>query len=363
MRRNGRHIRDGFLARTFLSAGLYISVFGLSFNTGCGTPEGEIFAPLESPPVWPEPPEQGRIRYVGMLSTEQDLKPAVSWTEGLGQLIFGKQEMGVMIGPYAVVSDRNNRLLVADAPSGVIHVFDFSSRTYSQLESLDDGETLMMPIALTEVDGNIYVADSALHRICVFDKKGRFKFAFGTGQLKRPSGIAYWQLKEKVYVSDAARHVIDVFDKSGGFLRKIGSRGSEAGEFNFPTHLWVDNRSGKLYVSDTLNYRVQVFSCDGRFLRMFGKHGDRPGCFAHPSGIATDSSGHVYVIDRQFENVQIFDSDGRILMAFGEEGGELGQFWLPAGLYIDERDRIYVADSFNKRVQVFELLEVLGNEN
>jgi DNA-binding beta-propeller fold protein YncE len=335
---------------------LCILIITLSFCAGCARPYGELFPVLEKPLIWPEPPDKPRIRFVGTLSTENDLNKEVSWSEGLGELIFGKKDTGVLLNPYAVVIDEQDNIFIVDTAGGVVHVFGLNTRRYYQFSALTKDETLIMPVALTIVEKNIYVVDSVLHKIFVFGRNGKFIFSFGSEHLKRPSGIAYDMEKQKLYISDTAAHTISVFNKEGDFKYNIGARGLDPGLFNFPTHLWVD-KSGKLYVSDTLNYRIQIFSSDGAFLNMFGKHGNRPGNFAHPSGIATDSFGHIYVTDRQYENVQIFDNDGRILMAFGKEGNELGEFWLPAGIYIDSRDRIYIADSFNKRLQVFELIE------
>ncbi len=339
-----------------ICATLYILGFALSFCAGCSKPYGELFPVLQTPLVWPEPPDRPRRRFVGTISTENDLKKEVSWSEGLGELIFGRKDIGVLLSPYAVVIDEQDNMFIVDTAGGVIHVFGLDTRDYNQFSALIGTETLIMPIALTIVGKNIYVVDSVLHKICVFGRNGKFKFSFGSEHLMRPSGIAYDMEKQNLYISDTAAHSINVFNKEGDFKHNIGARGLDPGLFNFPTHLWVD-KSGKLYVSDTLNYRIQIFSSDGTFLKMFGKHGNRPGNFAHPSGIATDSFGHIYVTDRQFENVQIFDNNGRILMAFGKEGNEFGEFWLPAGIYIDSRDRIYIADSFNKRLQVFELIE------
>lgn len=323
--------------------------------SGCGRPVGELFAPTAIPIVWPAPPEIARIKYLGQISTEKDLHRAVSWSEGLGQLIFGQKEIGVLVNPYAVALDGKDRLFAADTSGSVIHLMDLKTRQYKQLSELADSETLATPVALAIVARQLFVADSSLAKICVFDRDGNFQFSFGQERLKRPSGIAYWPEGGKVYVSDTARHVVDVFSRSGEFIYKIGSRGLEPGQFNFPTQLWVDH-SGRVYVSDTLNYRIQVFSSEGEFLFTFGRQGDRPGNFAHPCGVATDSFGNIYVTDRQFENVQIFDRSGHTLMAFGQEGGDVGQFWLPAGIWIDSRNRIYVADSFNKRIQIFQLL-------
>ncbi len=330
--------------------------------SGCGRPAGEVFPRIVNPIVWPKPPEAAHLRYVGQISTELDLKKAVSWSEGFTELIFGRKDTGVLVGPCAVVKDKDDRLFVTDSAGGVVHIFDLQRRDYLQFSALSDAESLQMPVSLSLVGDELYVVDSALHQVCVFEKTGKFKFCFGSDVLKRPSGLAYHAATDRVYVSDTANHVIKVFDHTGEVVKTFGSRGTGAGEFNFPTRLWID-RVGRLYVCDTLNYRVQVFSTDGRFIMMFGNHGDRPGNFAHPSGIATDSLGHIYVTDRQYENVQIFDPEGNILMALGNEGSAPGEFWLPGGIYVDETDRIYVADSFNKRVQIFELLEHETDEN
>lgn len=353
-------MKDGYCKRCYGFVGLLFGII-LLFYVGCGRPTGEIFPVLDKPIVWPEPPEQGRIRFVGIISTEESLQREISWTQGLGELIFGKEKIGALMAPAAVALDTDQRLYVADGSSGVIHIFDLSKRRYKQFSSLGNGQTLMMPVALALVDNRVYIVDSVLHKVCIFDRQGKFRGSFGSERQIRPSGIAYHARRDKLYISDTGAHVINVFDKSGEFIEKIGSRGVEPGQFNFPTHLWVDE-SGKLYVSDTLNYRVQIFSDEGQFLEMFGEHGDRPGYFAHPAGIATDSFGNIYVTDRQYESLQIFDSEGEILMAIGHEGSSAGEFWLPAGIFIDNRNRIYVADSFNNRIQVFELLEVREDE-
>lgn len=350
-------MRNELAEKHLVITGSYVLILGLIlFYPGCGGQQRKQSPELNTPLVWPEPPEKPRIRYVGAILTEDDLGKEASWLEGLGELLFGKKKIGVLIAPYAVAVDHDGRVFITDASGGVVHAFDPVTRQYRQFAHLAEQEKLIKPVGLTLVDDRIYVVDSVLHRVCVFSRKGKFIFSFGNERLKRPSGIAYKQAGEIVYVADTARHAVDMYSKDGRFIGQIGARGLGPGRFNFPTHVWID-KYNKLYVSDTLNYRIQIFTSDGQFLTTFGQQGDRPGNFAHPCGVATDSFGNIYVVDRQFENVQIFDQHGQILMAFGEEGRHAGQFWLPAGIFIDDRNRIFVADSFNKRVQIFELIQ------
>jgi len=323
---------------------------------GCASGKGELFSAPDPPVLWPAPPEKPRIKYLGQLAGEEDLKAGVSFAESFGRFIFGRDDVGVLVGPRGMVLDDSERMYIADSSGAVVHMMDLQKRRYRQFFKLGGGTRLLSPIDVVAVDDAVYVSDSVLQKICVFDRKGNYKSSFGAETLLRPSGMAYSHLQNKLYVADTKRHVISIFDSEGNWLRDLGGRGSGQGYFNFPTYLWLDTED-KLYVSDTLNYRVQVFSPEGKFLLTFGKHGNRPGYFAHPCGLATDSLGNIYVGDKQFENIQIFNSKGEILMAVGGEGHGPGQFWLPSSIFIDDKDRIFISDSFNKRIQVLQLLE------
>lgn len=288
---------------------------------GCGRERGELFPETDWTPAWPEPPENPRIRYIGQLSTQDDLKKEVSFLEDIGEFFFGREDMGVMVRPYHVVMDQNDNLLISDSSGSIVHMMNLKTRNYRQISRLTKEKTLHTPVGVATGQKYIYVSDSGLGEIYVFDYKGKFQFSFGGDILERPAGIAYDRADQKLYIADILCHKVIVYDTDGHYINAIGRRGMGTGQFNFPTHLWIDE-SGKLYVSDTLNYRVQVFNRQGEFLFRFGRQGDR------------------------------------ILMAFGSEGNDPGRFWLPAGIFIDDNNRIFVADSFNKRIQVFQLLEV-----
>ncbi|MHC4469147.1 MAG: NHL repeat-containing protein [Planctomycetota bacterium] len=184
---------------------------------GCSRPAGTLFTPLAEPLLWPQPPETPRIAYVGMISTEDDLKPAVSWSQGLKELFFGKEDIGVLISPTAVIGD-SEKIYVTDS-AGSVHIFDLKSRQYTQV-------TFMNP--------NICITDSVLKKVFVFDKRGNYKFSFGQDVLARPTGVVFNPPFNKLYVADTAKHNIKVFDSVGNQVSEFGSRGIEPGQFNFP---------------------------------------------------------------------------------------------------------------------------------
>jgi DNA-binding beta-propeller fold protein YncE len=294
--------------------------------------------------------------YLGDISTEVDLEKRSSLSQRLGDLLSGGKELGALVSPCGVAVSSTGTLFVADSGGAVVHAFDLRTRDYRQFSSLSDDRKLRKPIGVAVLGDRLYVVDSLLCSVCVFSTEGKFLFEFGQDTFQRPAGIASSPTAGTIYVADTPAQTVHVFAGAGELLEQIGSRGTDPGEFNYPTQLWVD-RAGQLYVSDTLNFRIQVFDDRGQFVRAFGRQGDRPGEFAHPCGVATDSHGNIYVTDQQFENVQVFSPTGQILMAFGQEGQGPGEFWLPAGIFVDALDRVYVADSLNKRVQIFDLLE------
>jgi len=204
---------------------------------------------------------------------------------------------------------------------------------------------------------NIYVTDSALGIVLVFDPGGKFKRYIGAQKngkdyFVRPTGIAVDSTANRLYVSDTLQHRVHVLDLDGKVLSSFGGRGLEPGKFNFPTEIVA--RGAELLVVDAMNFRVQTFTRDGAFLRSFGALGERTGSLLRPKGVALDSEGNIYVADGLLETVQVFNPQGQLLYFFGRGGGRLGEFQIPAGLCIDPRDRIYVADSMNQRIQVFQ---------
>ncbi|NOT02042.1 MAG: hypothetical protein HOP29_15620 [Phycisphaerales bacterium] len=322
---------------------------------GCGRPVGPLFDPAQGGPVWPEPPAEARIRYVGELRTSADLKAPPKPFEQLGDLLAGKRAAESMYGPRDVVCTPDGRYLwVADPGGRCVHWFDLAAREYQRITRAGDAP-LLTPVGLAlGPDGGVYVCDSeepAIHR-----------FAADTGrwiesprlpdEVRRPVGMVFDEVHGELFVVDASAHQVIVLSRDGSLVRTIGDRGSGPGKFNYPSAIAPDGEG--LWIADSGNQRVQRVTRDGTPILSIGQAGDAPGDLALPKGVACDRDGNVYVVDGRFENVQVFDREGRLLLVFGEEGTGPGAFWLPGGVFIDGQDRIWICDAYNGRVQVFQ---------
>ena len=159
-------------------------------------------------------------------------------------------------------------------------------------------------------------------------------------------------LNGRVYVADYANHRIQVFDTKGNYLTKWGTYGEENGQIHKASALSIVP-SGKIYLSDQFNYRIQEFTANGTFVTTWGTKGEADGQFLHPHVPAVDSEGNVYVSDRDLANVQKFTGDGKFIMKWSEQGSNDGQLSKPESVIIDSKDNVYVADYGNHRIQKF----------
>lgn len=311
--------------------------------------ELEKQAALYESVVWPEQPEQARIRLLAVFGGPEEVGIRQSFLGRLWGWVAGAQPRN-MVRPYAIAV-HGERLAVADPGAGAIHIFDMAEGNYERIEWAGK-RRLRSPVGVAFVGDELYVADSALSDIFVFYSDGKLARTIEEG-LERPTGLVWDKDSGRLYVTDTLSHSVIVLDAEGKRLFEFGDRGTGEGDFNYPSHLTL--AGGRIYVNDTMNFRIQTFDLDGNFLSSFGRHGDGSGDFSQPKGIAVDSEGHVYVADAMFNRVQIFGKQGQLMLVFGGDGAAPGHFWLPAGVHI-AKDRIYVADSYNQRVQIFQFL-------
>jgi DNA-binding beta-propeller fold protein YncE len=246
----------------------------------------------------------------------------------------------------------------------------------------DDGKFLWPVSLAVDREDKVYVCDSALARISIFDRDGNFLTKWGEqgsreGQFDRPSGIAFDE-DEHLWVVDAMNHRLQKYTRDGAFLASFGEFGTDAGRLNMPWGISVDT-SGDLYVTDWRNDRVQKFDPGGRFMLAFGRSGRGPGEFNRPTGIAVDQDGDIYVADWRNNRVQLFGPTGRYVQQFlgdatlsprarkymlastlplrQREMTDLEPQKLlrsPLAVRVDAEGRLYIADCGSHRVQIYQ---------
>jgi len=331
-------------------------ILGIGVLAGCASsPDKEFVAP-----VFPLPPEQPRFIYERTLISSADVEVLTSeekfkmFATGLAKDARGLSK------PFGVAVHRG-RVYVTDTIQNAVVLFDIPGKKFKTFGTGGVG-ILGKPLGIDVADnGEVYVCDSLGKRVVVYDADGNYLRALGGKEyLERPSGVAVNREGTRLYVVDTGgvstdKHRVQVFDAlTGEFIKTIGKRGSEPGNFNLPLLASTDNE-GNLYVMDSGNFRVQRFNANGEFQQIFGKVGRNLGDFSRPKGIDIDRDGNIYVVDTSFGNFQIFDRDGRLLLFIGDrtDKNEPAKYILPADIEVDEDGRIYVVEQFFRRIDVF----------
>jgi hypothetical protein len=201
---------------------------------GCASPPGIIFEPKATPLTWPNQPETPRIRYVGQLAGEADLKPSRSGFKRLGEALFGSSPTETFVSPMAVCTDGGDIVFVADSNARVIHMLNLTTRAYSRLGPNTPQDRLGLPVAVIfdPETKHVLVADAISSEIAVLDLTGKRVGTIGRGLLRRPCGLVLDPASRRIFVADAAAHQIVVIGPSGDEVGRIGQRGSGPGEFN-----------------------------------------------------------------------------------------------------------------------------------
>jgi phosphodiesterase/alkaline phosphatase D-like protein len=183
-------------------------------------------------------------------------------------------------------------------------------------------------VAVSEADGDFYVADAGNHRVQVWGvTNGASEYQVctnscqagiegtGAGEFADPEGIAVDNSSDNftgdVYVSDRSNNRVEVFSPTGTYLTSFTGIGAPA-EFSAPGALAVSSMTGTVYVADDRNEVVDEFipqqngqnESEYRYLRQITSSS-----IEEPTGVAVDSNGDVY-IDNEDKEVLEFDSAG-----------------------------------------------------
>jgi hypothetical protein len=120
-----------------------------------------------------------------------------------------------------------------------------------------------------------------------------------------------------IYVLDSKMAKVNVYDLKGRFIREIGRKGEGPGEFMIPGSFYLSDK-GDLYIYDLQRKRISVFSHEGNFKRDFIVEET----FSLPMKFYVDEKNYIYTILIEFSPTEIFlnfvkmDSGGKVKKIF-----------------------------------------------
>jgi hypothetical protein len=207
-----------------------------------------------------------------------------------------------------------------------------------------------------DTSGNIWVADSANHRVIKYNSSLVYQTQFGaTGisgadntHLNSPQSVLV-DNSGNIYISDSLNHRIVKLNSSLSYVSQFGVTavsGSDNSHLNSPLQIAFDTAQSNIYIADQLNNRIIRITIALAFGALFAT------TTANPSGIVLDASSNVYVTLAN-HILQKYTSGGATSIAFGTAASAgSGNYLLntPRHVAIDANNNILVADSNNHRI-------------
>ena len=211
------------------------------------------------------------------------------------QVGYKGENPGQLSNPDGVTFINDDEILVADQCNHRVQQFNVHSaqnlvNSFGQCRTGDGNFKNPVGVCIDD-EGRIIVSEYNNHRVQILTRDGVAMLKFGDSgleKLKNPVGCVCY--KNMFIVADSGNSCLKIFNSSGKFLRKIGEKGNEDGQFLKPYGVYVDQH-GNILVSDKESGHVQQFTVEGHFTGKTVKK------LIWPWGMATTPDGRILVCD------------------------------------------------------------------
>lgn len=196
---------------------------------------------------------------------------------------------------------------------------------------------------------SLFVGEQNPARVSVWKTSdGTLVRSFGT-TLSKPSDMIV--TSTKVYVLDSGLRIIKVYDMSGNSLPDIGN----STKFTHPTGLTLNTRDNTLMVGELTTGLIHVYDLNGVWKRDIGGFGSMEDQFARIDGVGYSDLGMAMVADPFLSRIQAIEMNGNYRGTAGTFGTGTGQVKTPLDLVMGPGQTFAVADFGNARLDLFRL--------
>ena len=241
-------------------------------------------------------------------------------------------------GLIAIADYGKNCILICDKEGNILRQVGCKGETPGQLHC---------PTDVTFInDDEILVADELNHRVQQFNVHSAQNFvnSFGRygnedGNFQYPTRV-FMDDERRIIVSDFNNHRVQVLTRDGVPMLIFGDSGPE--KLNNPVGCVC--YKNMFIVADSLNSCLKVFNSSGNFLRKIGEKGNEDGQFLRPYGVCVDQHGNILVSDKDSGHVQQFTIEGHFI------GKTVTKLTWPWGMATMPDGRILVCDFSVRKV-------------
>lgn len=270
---------------------------------------------------------------------------------------FGQQGLsdGQFFYPRAIAVTPQGRTFIADK-TGRIQRFSATGHVEKVWKTPENKAGMPVGMGLAP-DGRLFVADTHYNRVLVYDQDGQLLDQFGKpgrgpGQFEMPTDVAI-DRDGLIYVSETGGNDrISKFDAHFNYIKSFGGPEDGDAATSRPVGMTIDP-DNTLWVADAVNHRLLHFSLDGQLLGRIGSIGSEPGQFRYPYDTALLPDGTLVVAEFGNSRLQQVSRDGKSLRTWGQGGWQVGQLGYPWGVAV-AKGQVYAVDSGNNRVQVID---------